>query len=72
MPQIYLTAAAGKPVKRLIGFTKADLSPNTEQRVFITIDPRLLADFDVNKQRWRIIPGRYHIEIGPSSAEKPP
>ena len=68
-PQIYLTSAAGKPVKRLIGFTKVDLGSDTDQRVSVTIDPRLLADFDVNKQRWHVTPGEYRIEVGPSSAE---
>lgn len=69
VPQVYLASAAGKPVKRLIGFTKVELSPGTDQRVSVTVDPRLLADFDVNKQRWHIATGQYRIDVGPSAAE---
>ena len=69
VPQVYVTSAAGKPVKRLIGFSKVELSPAADKRVSISIDSRLLADFDVDKQRWHVTPGRYHIVVAASAAD---
>jgi beta-glucosidase len=68
VPQVYLTSAAGTPVKRLIGFNKLELSPGADQRVTVVVDPRLLAHFDAGRQRWRVAPGEYHVEVGTSSA----
>jgi beta-glucosidase len=68
-PQVYLTSAAGRQVKRLVGFTKVELAPGMDQRVSLTVDPRLLADFDVNKQRWHVAAGQYRVVVGASSAD---
>jgi beta-glucosidase len=69
VPQVYLSSAAGRKVKRLVGFTKLELPPGAHRRVTVTVDPRLLADFDVTRQRWRVAPGEYAIEVGASSAD---
>jgi len=69
VPQVYLVSVAGKALKRLIGFTKVELGSGATQRVSITVDPRLLADFDANKQRWHVTSGQYRIEVGPSAAQ---
>jgi beta-glucosidase len=68
-PQVYLSSAAGQPVKRLIGFSKIELTPGERKQVTIPVDPRLVADFDAGKQRWRVAPGKYHVEVGASSAD---
>jgi beta-glucosidase len=68
-PQVYLSSAAGQSVKRLIGFGKLELSPGEEKQVTIPVDSRLLGGFDVSRQRWRVPPGRYHIEVGASSVD---
>lgn len=68
-PQVYLTAAAGQSVKRLIGFGKIELSPGEAKQVTISVDSRLLAGFDVSRQRWRVAPGKYHVEVGASSTD---
>ena len=67
--QVYLSSAAGRKVKRLIGFNKVELAPGEEKRVTVSVDPRLLADFDVARQRWRVAPGKYHVEVGGSSVD---
>ena len=67
--QVYVTSAAGEKLKRLIGFTKVELSPNTGEQVRITVDPRLLSHFDEKTQRWHLRPGDYHIEVGASSQD---
>ena len=66
---MYLSSAAGRKVKRLIGFNKVELAPGEEKRVTVAVDSRLLADFDVARQRWRVAPGKYHIVVGGSSME---
>ena len=68
-PQVYLTSAAGKPVKRLVGFRKVELNPGSDSKVSVSVDPRLLAQFDVKKQRWHVAAGQYHIVVGASSAD---
>jgi beta-glucosidase len=68
-PQVYLSSANGRKVKRLVGFGKVELAPGEEKRVTLAVDSRLLADFDVGRQRWRVAPGKYEIEVGASSAD---
>jgi len=68
-PQVYLTSAAGKPVKRLVGFSKVELNPDGVSKVSVSVDPRLLAQFDAKKQRWHVAAGQYHIVVGASSAD---
>jgi beta-glucosidase len=67
--QVYLSSAAGRKVKRLVGFDKVELAPGEAKQVTVLVDPRLLADFDVTRQRWRVAPGKYHIEVGGSSVD---
>jgi len=69
VPQVYLTSAGGKRIKRLVGFAKVALAPGDEQRTTVTIDPRLLASFDARRQRWHITAGDYRFEVGSSSAD---
>lgn len=68
-PQVYLTSMAGEPVRRLIGFAKVDLSPGSDKRVSVDVDPRLLSHFDVGKQRWHAAAGKYRIEVGASAVD---
>jgi beta-glucosidase len=67
--QVYLSSAARRRVKRLIGFSKVELAPGEEKRVTVSVDSRLIADFDVARQRWRVAPGKYHVEVGGSSTD---
>jgi beta-glucosidase len=56
-------------VKRLVGFRKVELNPGSDSKVSVSVDPRLLAQFDVKKQRWHVAAGQYHIVVGASSAD---
>jgi beta-glucosidase len=67
--QVYVTSAAGESVKRLIGFTKVELGPQSDKQVRITVDPRLLSHFDEKTQRWHLQRGEYHLEVGASSQD---
>lgn len=67
VPQVYLTLAAGRRMRRLIGFEKVALAPGETRRLTITADPRLLGWFDVVHPGWRIDPGSYRIGVGPDA-----
>ncbi|HEY0341525.1 MAG TPA: glycoside hydrolase family 3 C-terminal domain-containing protein, partial [Steroidobacteraceae bacterium] len=68
-PQVYLSSAAGQAVKRLIGFSKIELAAGEQKQVTVSVDSRLLAGFDVGRQRWRVAPGKFRVEVGASSVE---
>ena len=65
--QLYLVSAAGKPVRRLVGFEKLNLKPGESRAVRLTIDPRLLAFWDEGKGAFRIEGGRYAFALGRSA-----
>ncbi|HTZ72154.1 MAG TPA: glycoside hydrolase family 3 C-terminal domain-containing protein [Acetobacteraceae bacterium] len=67
-PQAYVTSRAGKPGLRLIGWTRRTLAPGETQRVTITADPRLLADFAPARSMWHLSGGSYRVAVGPDAA----
>lgn len=50
-------------VRRLVGWARVELAPDENKVVTVTADPRLLANFDVQAQAWRIAPGSYSVEV---------
>jgi beta-glucosidase len=68
-PQLYLASAAGRDEVRLLGFDKVSLAPGESRRVTMTVDPRLLADFDEAAHGWRIRAGTYAVKLGNSSRD---
>ncbi|MCO8167519.1 glycoside hydrolase family 3 C-terminal domain-containing protein [Pseudomonas sp. 21LCFQ02] len=71
VPQVYLTEVNGRTTRRLLGFAKPSLESGERQQVSLTVDPRLLAQFDVKAQRWVVAPGQYRFALGPSSIDTP-
>ncbi len=69
VPQLYLTKAGGHAVFRLAGFEKLQLAPGESRSVTMTVDPRLLADFDVGANAWRIAGGDYAVTLGRSAQD---
>lgn len=67
IPQLYLTAAAGEPCLRLLGFERVDLAAGETRRVTVEADPRLLARYDGSARSWRIRPGAYTAAVGTSA-----
>ncbi|RZF60608.1 beta-glucosidase [Sphingomonas populi] len=64
-PQVY--AQAGRRdggSLRLVGFHRVMLAPGEAKRVSVTVDPRLLADYDVAARGWHVAAGRYPILVG--------
>ena len=70
-PQVYLDmpVTSGEAPHRLAGFEKVALQPGQSRTVTITIDPRLLAVFDVPANQWQITAGSYPIQVGHSSRD---
>lgn len=65
--QVYLVSAAGRDLKRLVGFSKVPLAPGESCDVSIKIDPRMLANWDSWRGRWRIAAGKYVFAAGDSA-----
>lgn len=70
-PQVYvgMPADSGEAPRRLAGFQKVALQPGQRRIVTVTIDPRLLAIFDVKAHRWQVVAGSYPIQVGHSSRD---
>jgi beta-glucosidase len=64
VPQLYLTDAAGEPLVRLIGFERVELDPGESRHVSVIADPRLLAHYDGDAGRWRVVGGTYRVALG--------
>jgi beta-glucosidase len=69
--QLYLLAGPQGKRHRLLGWVKLALQPGESKPAAITIDRRLLADFDGQAQRWHLVAGQYTLAAGPSSADLP-
>jgi beta-glucosidase len=70
--QLYVAPAApaaGEPPIALRGFVKVDLAPGARRAVTISLDPRAFSRFDAEGGAWRVVPGRYRIMAGSSSAD---
>lgn len=67
VPQVYLTAQAGKQIKRLIGFSRVSLAPGQTQHVTLSADQRLLGNFDAGAHVWRVAAGNYTAALARSA-----
>lgn len=70
VPQLYLVDAAGKVVRRLAAFGKLDLRPGESRELSLSVDPRLLADWD--RHGWLIRAGEYGFALGESAGDLGP
>jgi beta-glucosidase len=71
VPQVYATAGRrdGATV-RLVGFERVMLNPGETRRVSVTVDPRLIADYDVAGERWQVAAGAYPVAVGRYAGDK--
>jgi beta-glucosidase len=67
--QVYVAPPGddGDEMQRLAGWSKVDLNPGETRRVSITVDPRMIADFDVDCPCWHIDGDDYMVRVGTSS-----
>jgi beta-glucosidase len=69
VPQLYMVSAAGKPLHRLVAFSRLALDPGQSRVVRVALDPRLLAHWDSTQHRWQVDAGRYGFALGSSAGE---
>lgn len=69
--QIYASAGGWEAPRRLAGFRKIDLAPGQSRDITLTLDPRLLADFDEQGRCWRVTAGNVRLALGDSSGNLP-
>lgn len=60
-----------KPFRQLKGFEKVELAPGETKTVMIEVPLRDITFWDNFRQKMRIIPGEYVVEVGRSSADLP-
>ncbi len=67
--QVYVSPEAGgwEAPRRLGAFSKVELAPGATQELTLTIDPRLLAMYETQRQAFRIAPGVYRITLAASA-----
>ncbi len=58
---------AGEAKRRLVGFQRVTLAPGATQKVTVTIDPRLLADW--KDGGWTMPAGSYGFALGRNAEE---
>jgi beta-glucosidase len=71
--QVYLglPASAGEPPKRLVDWEKVQLAPGQSRTVTLSLEPRLMSIFNVEKDGWELLPGEYLVSVGGSSRDTP-
>ena len=68
--QLYLVSRAGEGRQRLVGFKRVTLEPGASQKVTVTIDPRLLADW--KDGGWKMPAGEYGFALGRNAEDLGP
>jgi beta-glucosidase len=66
-----LPANSGEPPKRLVGWAKVKLNPGESKEVAVEVDREYLSIFDVDQNKWQLIPGDYEFFAGGSSRNLP-
>jgi beta-glucosidase len=62
---------AGEPPKRLVGWSTIPLNAGQSKEITLEIDPEYLSIFDVEHDRWKLVPGSYTFMVGGSSQDLP-
>ena len=66
--QVYVQVPGAK-ARRLAGFSKVFLKPGEQRELSISLERKLLADFDTAKHGWVVRGGEYVVSEGRSSAD---
>jgi len=74
VPQVYVSplsvpaSAKWEAPKRLAGWDKVALQPGESKEVEVTVEPRVLANFDEASRTWRIAKGKYKLVLAEDAA----
>jgi len=53
--------------QRLGAFGKVELAPGASEQLTLTVDPRLLANYEPKRQAFRVAAGKYRVSLAPSA-----
>jgi beta-glucosidase len=69
--QVYvsLPEETKEPPKRLAGWVRVPLQPGESKTVTVAVDPLYLSVFNVDKDAWELLAGRYKFQVGKSSRD---
>lgn len=67
--QLYLVSGPEGDRPRLLGWAKLDLAPGESRTATVSVDPRLLADYDEAGHRWHIKAGTYTVALGANAQD---
>ena len=69
--QVYVSPQAGgwESPQRLGAFGKVELAPGASEQLTLTVDPRLLANYEAERQAFRIAPGSYRVTLATSARD---
>jgi len=70
-PQFYLLHEPGRDQQRLVGWGRVTLAPGQSQKVSISVDPRLLSDWDTARHDWHQRGGVFVLAAGANAADLP-
>lgn len=65
------SASVKRPVKELKGFDRVVLAPGQTKRVYVTLNRRSFAYWDVKSHGWKVDPGKFVVYVGDSSENVP-
>ncbi len=63
VPQVYLTSAHGTAALRLLAFQKIALRPGEARSVRLSVDRRLLVEYDAARHQWAAPAGAYQLSL---------
>ena len=69
--QIYVSPEAGgwEAPRRLGAFAKVELAPGASQQLTVTVEPRLLANWEAARGAFRIAAGAYRVSLAPTARD---
>ena len=67
--QLYVTlpSESGEPFQRLAAWQRVQLAPGESKAVTLPLDSALISIFDVDADKWKLLPGEYKIAVGGAS-----
>ena len=71
--QVYvgLPKASGEHFRRLAGWQRVEVPAGQHRVVTVALEPLAMATFDVKKDAWAWVPGKYTVLVGGSSRDLP-
>jgi beta-glucosidase len=69
VPQLYLTASPNRTQQRLVGWSRVALEAGQSKSVTVTVDPKMLANWDQAAGAWRVDAGAYQMAVGASASD---